>query len=43
MAATVTWRPEQEPLQQLVQYLNDSLTGCNENIRKKAEIIKSQN
>lgn len=33
------WLPEQEPLQQLVQCLKDSLTGQNPSVQKNAEIV----
>ena len=33
------WQPEREQLQQLAQYLNDSLSGRDQNVRKKAELV----
>lgn len=34
-----TWQPEKEPLQQLITYLNDSLTGRDGNIQRTAELV----
>lgn len=39
MAFNVTWQPQREPLQQLIQYLCDSLGGKDRNVQKNAELV----
>ncbi len=33
------WSPEEVPLRELVRYLNDSLSGYDLNVQKKAELV----
>lgn len=42
MALNNTWQPQREPLQQLIQYLNDSLGGRDRNVQKNAELVPSR-
>ncbi|KAI9726342.1 MAG: hypothetical protein M1828_001616 [Chrysothrix sp. TS-e1954] len=42
MANLGTWTPQREQLQQLAQYLSDSLSGRDPNTRKNAEVMLKQ-
>jgi len=35
-----SWLPEQEPLRQLISFLNDSLSGRDFNVQRKAELVR---
>jgi hypothetical protein len=37
---TMAWQPEEAPLQQLTQFLNDSLNAKDKTSQKNAEIVR---
>ncbi len=39
MTTTMIWSPEEVPLRELVRFLNDSLSGYDHNVQKKAELV----
>lgn len=43
MSATSNWRPEEAPLRQLLGFLNDSLSGRDLNVQRKAEMVSKSN